>query len=932
MADEVSEALEKVSKKLVDDYIKQTDWRVNENANMAYSLQGLNNYIREEVTKYYWMNYIYSPEVKQAHVDGRFHLHDSGSLSGYCMGLDLEDLLEVGFYGGPGKVRSSAPKHLRAALGQLVNLMYSSSGEFAGAVAVSNLDTLMAPFIYYDNLNKDAVKQAVQEFIYNMNVPTRVGFQSVFSNCTLDFTVPKHMADKPVLVGGKRLDKTYKEFQKEMDLFNECFFEVMNEGDADGRIFSFPIPTVNVTKDFDWNNPRYDAMWKNTSKYGQPYFCNYVSSDLDPADAMSMCCRLRISLTELKRKGGLFGANPLTGSVSVCTINFPRLGYLHKNDEEGFFKELDEVLNLAKEALETRRKYVEERTKENLYPIMKYYLRKTNARFGEYWTNHFSTIATLGMNECILNMFGYGIGDERGRAFALKVMNHIRERITLFQIETGHQYNIEQAPAESCFLDDTEVQTMTGSRKIKDLVQDSNDVYVYSWDEDASKVVLRKMVACKKTSDAAEVVRVRFTNGQELICTPNHPFGVRVFNTESGKKVEEIMWVPAGLLKPGNRIKSDYITTRARSDYYVHNSRQWQHHIVSEYFNGELPDGCVVHHKDLDKHNNIPENLQVMSESEHKALHIRLKHEQEPEKYIPQAGSKNPFYGHHHKEETKELFRKNGKRKENVEKLVAMVRSPEMRKRYSEIAKAKTPEQHSHYNHNIDTNEIVRLYEQGLKLSAIAKQIGNGCTYSIVKGRLTKLGILQPNHVVESVELLPYKVPVYNLEVEGTHNYFVGGEQGVLVHNCSYRFAKIDKKKYPDIIVADNETVEKDGAAPFYTNSTQLPVNYTNDVFELMDNQADINALYTGGSVQHLYLGERVTDLDAIKQLIKAVFSNYQIPYISITPTFSVCPVHGYLAGEHKHCPQCKAEALHELDLEEERLKTLLLEDEQRKA
>lgn len=729
-------AMEEVSKRLVEDYVDNSDWRVKENANMSYSLQGLNNYIKEEVSKYYWMNYVYPENVKKAHVDGRFHLHDSGSLSGYCMGLDLEDLLEVGFYGGPGKVRSAAPKHLRTALGQLVNFSFSISNEIAGAVAVSNLDTLLAPFIAYDGLTKEQVKQAIQEYVYNMNVPTRCGMQQPFSNITLDFTVPHHFADKPVLIGGKRMERTYKEFQKEMDLFNECFFEVMNDGDADGRIFSFPIPTVNITKDFDWDNARYTELWKNTAKYGQPYFCNYVSSDMDPADALSMCplspdtlvamfngapkklidiklgdtvldehgcaalvtgltlhkdmpgfkvtledgsfveygiehlqpvyrgtdlivipikelrmsdqiltyatkneygtfsyshdiitskgiksieyvgskdyyclqvnkdshlfrlangvithnCRLRIDLTELKRKGGLFGANPLTGSVSVCTLNFPRLGYLHKNDEVGFFKELDELLLIAKDALEVRRAKVEELTKQGMFPILTYYLRKTYARFGKYWTNHFSTIGTLGLNECLVNMFGYGVGDPRGKAFTIKVMNHLREKAVEFQKETGNQYNVESAPAEG----------------------------------------------------------------------------------------------------------------------------------------------------------------------------------------------------------------------------------------------------------------------------------------------------------------------------------------------CSYRLAKIDKKKYPDIIVADNELVTKTGAAPFYTNSTQLPVNYTDDIFELMDNQSEINALYTGGSVQHLYLGERVKDLGAIKQLLKSVFSNYEIPYISITPTFSVCPVHGYLAGEHKYCPQCKTEKVHKINLEEERLKALL--------
>ena len=582
--------LSKASKELVEAYVKQSDWRVNENANMAYSLQGLNNYIKEEVTKYYWMNYVYPKDVAEAHVDGRFHMHDSGSLSAYCMGLDLADLLESGFYGGPGKVKSSPAKHFNSALGQLVNFLYTISGEVAGATAVSNLDTLLAPFIYYDGLTKEQVKQYLQEFIFNMNVPTRVGFQTPFSNCTLDFMVPKHMAERNVVIGGKPMDKKYKDFQKEMDLFNECFFEIMNAGDSEGRIFSFPIPTVNITKDFDWDNPRYNALWENTAKYGQSYFCNYVSSDMDPADALSMCCRLRIDVGELKRKGGLFGANPLTGSMSVVTLNFPRLGYLHKNDEEGFFKELKELMTLAKKGLELRRKVVEEFTDNNLYPILKFYLRRVKARFGCYWNNHFSTIATLGMNECLLNMFGYGIGDPRGKAFALKVMNYMRQVAIEFQKETGHNFNIEQAPAES----------------------------------------------------------------------------------------------------------------------------------------------------------------------------------------------------------------------------------------------------------------------------------------------------------------------------------------------TSYRLAKIDKKKYPDIIVADNESVVKEGAAPFYTNSTQLPVNYTDDIFELLDNQSDINALYTGGSVQHIYLGEKIKDIGPMKDFIKTAFQQYPIPYISITPSFSVCPVHGYLAGEHRYCPHCKTEELHKINLEEERLKALL--------
>lgn len=315
----------------VDQYIGKMDWRVNENSNMSYSLQGLNNHISTAVISKYWLNKIYPKEVAEAHINGDFHLHDLGVLGVYCCGWDLRDLLLNGFTGVEGKVASKPAKHFRSALGQIVNFFYTLQGEAAGAQAFSNFDTYLAPFIYYDKLTYSDVKQALQEFVFNTNVPTRVGFQSPFTNITLDLVPPSTLKDEPVIIGGQIMDRTYKEFQREMDMFNMAFAEVMMEGDAKGRIFSFPIPTYNITKDFDWDSPVVNKIMEMTAKYGLPYFSNFINSDMKPEDARSMCCRLRLDNRELrKRGGGLFGANPLTGSIGVVTINLPRIGYLSK--------------------------------------------------------------------------------------------------------------------------------------------------------------------------------------------------------------------------------------------------------------------------------------------------------------------------------------------------------------------------------------------------------------------------------------------------------------------------------------------------------------------------------------------------------------------------------------------------------------------------
>lgn len=433
---------------MVDNYIQQKDWRVKENANMGYSLQGLNNFVSTAVSNKYWLDRIYSREIAERHMEGDIHIHDLGSISAYCCGWDLKDLLIRGFGGAYGKVESKAPKHFRVALGQMVNFFYTLQGEAAGAQAFSNFDTLLAPFIYYDKLTYPQVKQYMQEFIFNINVPTRVGFQTPFTNITMDLTIPNSFRDEAVIVGGEAKDKTYKEFQHEADVINKAFCEVMIEGDAKGRIFSFPIPTYNITKDFDWKNPDLDGLWNMTAKYGIPYFSNFVNSDMNPDDARSMCCRLRLDNRELrKRGGGLFGSNPLTGSIGVVTLNIPRLAYM-AGSKENFYKGLDELLRISKESLEIKRKVLEDLTDQGLYPYSKHYLADMKKRNGTFWANHFSTIGLLGVNEGCVNLFKEDITTEKGRKFALELLSYIRDRMVEFQEETGHLYNLEATPAE----------------------------------------------------------------------------------------------------------------------------------------------------------------------------------------------------------------------------------------------------------------------------------------------------------------------------------------------------------------------------------------------------------------------------------------------------------------------------------------------------
>jgi len=556
----------------IDNYLGMDDWRIKESANSAYSLQGLNQHISTLITSQYWLTKLYPDSISEAHKKGYFHIHDLGFLSVYCVGWDLKDLLLSGFRGVLGKSESKPARHLRTALGQVVNFFYTMQGEAAGAQAFSNFDTYLAPFIRKDNLSYEQVKQAMQEFLFNINIPTRVGLQTPFTNITMDLVVPEFMKNEPVVWGGEILDEVYADYQHEMNILNRAFAEIMLKGDANGTLFSFPIPTYNITPEFDWENPEYEGIWEMTAKYGIPYFSNFVNSDMKPDDVRSMCCRLRLDKRELsKRGGGLFASNPLTGSVGVVTINLAKLGY-EATSEENFLQRLKNLMILAKDSLEIKRKTIENYTEKGLYPYSKFYLRHIYQRFNCYWKNHFSTIGINGMNECCINFLGKNIAHQESKAFALKIMDFMRGVLEDFQEETGNIYNLEATPAES----------------------------------------------------------------------------------------------------------------------------------------------------------------------------------------------------------------------------------------------------------------------------------------------------------------------------------------------AAYRFARIDTIQHPDIITANPEAYEN-GAAPYYTNSTHLPVNYSDDIFEVLTQQDELQTKYTGGTVLHLFTGEKNMPSSAAKNLIRKITSKFRLPYITISPTFSICPSHGYISGEYFKCPKCES-------------------------
>jgi len=549
----------------INEYLEKIDWRINANANQGYSLGGLILNVSGKMIANYWLHHVYPPQVGDPHRIGAYHIHDLDMLSGYCAGWSLKMLLEEGFNGVPGKVEARPAKHLSSAVGQMVNFLGTLQNEWAGAQAFSSFDTYLAPFVRVDRLSYEEVLQNIQEFVYNLNVPSRWGTQTPFTNVTLDWTCPEDLKDRHPVIAGEEQSFTYGDLQEEMDLINRAFLHVMTRGDAKGRIFTFPIPTYNITKDFPWDHPNCDLLFEVTAKYGLPYFQNFVNSDLSPGMIRSMCCRLQLDLSQLLSRGnGLFGSAEQTGSIGVVTLNTARLGHLHKGDLDGLQEETRELMELAKMSLEIKRKVIQRYIDTGLFPYTKRYLGTLR--------NHFSTIGVNGITECIRNFTGdrHDITDEWGQGFACEYMDYIRGIMVEFQEETGHLYNLEATPAEG----------------------------------------------------------------------------------------------------------------------------------------------------------------------------------------------------------------------------------------------------------------------------------------------------------------------------------------------ATYRMAREDQKRLPGIIQAGTPD------APYYTNSSQLPVGYTDDPFGAMQKQEELQRRYTGGTVFHIYVGERISDAKACKRLIRRSLERFRIPYFTVTPTFSICPIHGYLSGEHKFCPICDAELL----------------------
>lgn len=427
----------------INEYLDQSDWRVNANANQGYSLGGMILNVSGKVVANYWLNFIYPNEIGKCHREADFHIHDLDMLSGYCAGWSLRTVLTEGFNGVPGKVEAGAPKHLSSACGQIVNFLGTMQNEWAGAQAFSSFDTYMAPFVRKDNVPYSEVVQCIQEMIYNLNVPSRWGTQTPFTNLTFDWTCPPDLAPQHPIIGGEEMPFTYGDLQEEMNMINRAYIEVMTRGDSKGRVFTFPIPTYNITPDFDWEGPNVKLLFDMTARYGLPYFQNFINSELKPNMIRSMCCRLQLDLRELLKRGnGLFGSAEQTGSLGVVTINCARLGYLYPGDEKALYARLDHLLDLAKESLEIKRKVIQRHIDQGLFPYTKRYLGTLR--------NHFSTIGVNGINEMIRNFTHdkTNITSEEGHAFALKFLDHVRERLVEFQSETDHMYNLEATPAE----------------------------------------------------------------------------------------------------------------------------------------------------------------------------------------------------------------------------------------------------------------------------------------------------------------------------------------------------------------------------------------------------------------------------------------------------------------------------------------------------
>ena len=496
----------KSSKNIVESYLKQADWRVKENSNAPFSFGAMNKYITAEVSKDYWLREVYPEHIAKAYVDGYMHLHDLGGLTLYCTGYSLKDILMKGVRGVPNIPTSAPAKHFDSILNQCANLVTVFQNEIMGAVAFNGFDTLLAPFVKQDRLSYAEVKQSMQNFVFSVNSNSRAGAEPAFFNLTFDLTPPADMMDEYCVIGGELVSFTYGSCQREIDLINRVFFEIMLEGDAEGKLFAYPIPTYNIHSRFDWDNPNNKLLWEMAGKYGTPYFANFVNSDLDISDVRSMCCRLRLDLTELRhRNGGLFGAGDSTGSIGVVTINLPRIAYESKGDKESFYALLDYYLGFAKDSLEIKREWLQANVIDTkLIPAYMEYVGTIN--------NHFSTIGVLGMNEMCENFMGKNILDNEAHAFCVEVGEHIRQKLLEFQEETGHLFNYEATPAEStCYR-----LALLDKKKYPDIITqgEGNDVYYTN----SCHIPVKDIVDINTTFKHQEDLQSQFTGGTVIHC------------------------------------------------------------------------------------------------------------------------------------------------------------------------------------------------------------------------------------------------------------------------------------------------------------------------------------------------------------------------------------------------------------------------------
>ncbi|MFH1657201.1 MAG: ribonucleoside triphosphate reductase [bacterium] len=961
---------------IYDKYIDELDWQVKENANMAYSLQGLNHYGVSVLTKKYWLNKVYPREIREGVKSGDFHLHNLDCLATYCCGWDLYDILIKGFRGVSGKMESKPAKHFRVALGQIVNFFYTLQGESAGAQAISSFDTLLAPFVRYDNLNYHQVKQAIQEFLFNCSIPTRVGFQSPFTNLTLDIHPSENFVKQPVIIGGLPQKETYGEFQEEMSVIVKAFYECMMEGDAKNRPFTFPIPTINITEDFPYDDPSLEPMWEATAKYGINYFANFLQSDMKPSDVRSMCCRLRLDNKELyKRGGGLFGSNPLTGSIGVVTINMPRIGYLSKTKKE-FFERLSEIMDLLKESLEIKRKALEDFMDKGLYPYSKYYLAGIKKMRGQYFGNHFSTIGLIGMNETLLNFIGEDIGSKRGRRFVLEVMDFMRERLVSYQKETGNLYNLEATPAEGtsyrlarmdkekypdiitagtkkvpyytnstqlpvnytddifenldlqdeiqsrytggCIEKGNKVLTDKGLINIEDIVENfsklkpikalsyNKEKAVSEWDN----IVEAVSVDVKK----CDKVRIKGERNLDITTSDWHPFFVlEKFRPNPscpicGEKVgnvkgfaSHIRWYPQ--CKEEYKVFPKYKVVEKRADelkagdYILQNSHNLYPESSAE-LNDDLiwligffiGDGCISKVVDNRGGNNL-ERYKARFFSDHQealdkvakivnkyfGCEVKVIKNDKRSKSLKEVSSS--------KKELLEFFFKYGF--EAGEKVYTVSVSQRIKENFTKN------NVFSFLSGLIDSDGHISKRDGDFEYYTVSMELANDILEICSRAGIIISKTLKPTKRKNEVDIWRLRISQYEMTKikKQLINTFHCSRIKDDLSNRKKRYLPVVRvKEVSKVNVKDNQ---------FYDLTTKKNHNYL----------AGKNCLvFIHNTVAHLFLGERISDVQVVKELIKKVFSRFRLPYITLTPTFSICPTHGYLNGEHKFCPQCTIE------------------------